>query len=163
MIFLYTMNIKGGYKIRFKVTFNPRPFVATHSFPTRNIVHATPALCCLWCSGMTFLNTIFLKAKLSIAIRLTKQNSYIGLCFLPVFGMCYGIYDWVVNSRRFGDHSGNRVHVRRQHVSVPGGEAGEVVGDKYKETYHRQTWRQFIHKNIKRRTVDNEGSKTETC
>lgn len=39
--------------------------------------------------------------------------------------MCYGIYDWVVNSRRFGDHSGNGVHVRRQHISVPGGEAGE--------------------------------------
>lgn len=42
-----------------------------------------------------------------------------GLCFLPVFGMCYGIYDGVVDSRCFGYHSRNRVHIRRQHVSIP--------------------------------------------
>lgn len=40
--------------------------------------------------------------------------------------MRYGVYDGVVDSRCFGDHSRNRVHIRRQHVGVPGGEAGEM-------------------------------------
>lgn len=40
--------------------------------------------------------------------------------------MRYGVYDGVVDSRCFGDHSRNRVHIRRQHVGVPEGEAGEM-------------------------------------
>lgn len=47
-------------------------------------------------------------------------------CFLPVLGVGDGVYDGVVDGRRLGDHGRNRVHVRRQHVGVPGGgrEAG---------------------------------------
>lgn len=44
------------------------------------------------------------------------------LDFVPVFGMRDGVYDGVVDSRRLGDHGGNRVHVWRQNVGVPEGE-----------------------------------------
>lgn len=41
------------------------------------------------------------------------------VCVLPVFGVCDGVDDGVVDGRGFGDDSGHRVHVGRQHVGVP--------------------------------------------
>lgn len=43
------------------------------------------------------------------------------MCVLPVFGVCDGVDDGVVDGRGFGDDSGHRVHVGRQHVGVPAG------------------------------------------
>lgn len=41
--------------------------------------------------------------------------------------MCYGVYDGVVDCGGFGDHGRNRVHIRSQHVSIPGrGEQGQA-------------------------------------
>lgn len=39
--------------------------------------------------------------------------------YLPVFGMCYGVYDGVVDRRRFGNHGRNRVHVGSQQIGIP--------------------------------------------
>lgn len=33
--------------------------------------------------------------------------------------MCNGIYNGIMDSRCFGDHSRNRVHIGSQHVSIP--------------------------------------------
>lgn len=38
---------------------------------------------------------------------------------LPVFRVCDGIDDGVVDGRGFGDDGGHRVHVGSQHVRVP--------------------------------------------
>lgn len=50
-------------------------------------------------------------------------------CVLPVLGVRDGVYDGVVDGRRLGDHGRNRVHVRRQHVGVPGGGGGGGGGE----------------------------------
>lgn len=57
-------------------------------------------------------------------------NTCIVVCIVPVFGVCYGIYNGVVDSRCFGDHSRNRVHIWSQHVSVPERVRREESGDR---------------------------------
>lgn len=56
--------------------------------------------------------------------------------------MCYGIYDGVVYSRCFGDHSGNRVHIGSHHISVPERDEWE---ESKKEEEKRQKEKRHIH------------------